>query len=82
MKLFEYQAKELFRDYGIPTLSGAVVESSEEAAKVAAAAVVGIERILGSGAKRSSSPQGIVEEVPPSLEKLEQIPGRAPPPPQ
>jgi len=53
-----------------------------EAAKVAAAAVVGIERILGSGAKRSSSPQGIVEEVPPSLEKLEQIPGRAPPPPQ
>jgi succinyl-CoA synthetase beta subunit len=35
MKLFEYQAKELFRDYGIPTLSGAVVKTPEDAAAVA-----------------------------------------------
>lgn len=52
-----------------------------EAASIAEAAVVGIERILGSSAARRG-PSVIDPGVkPPVTPELEQVPGRAPPPP-
>lgn len=35
MKIHEFQAKEIFRQYGIPTLTGGVAKTAEEADKVA-----------------------------------------------
>ncbi len=35
MKLYEYQSKEIFREYGVPVPDGAVVTSAEEAVKAA-----------------------------------------------
>ncbi|MBW2145852.1 MAG: succinate--CoA ligase subunit beta [Deltaproteobacteria bacterium] len=35
MKLYEYQGKEIFREYGVPVPSGAVVSSADEAADAA-----------------------------------------------
>jgi succinyl-CoA synthetase beta subunit len=35
MKIHEYQARDLFREYGIPTTSGVVVDTPEEAARAA-----------------------------------------------
>jgi succinyl-CoA synthetase beta subunit len=35
MKIHEYQAKEIFRQYGIPTLTGSVATSAEQAEEVA-----------------------------------------------
>lgn len=54
----------------------------DQAGKVAAAALVGIERILGSG-KRASSPASLGDQgTPPPTPDLQRIPGRAPPPPE
>src|SRR4030042_68273 len=36
MKIHEYQAKELFKKYGVPVPSGGVAFNSEEAGKIAA----------------------------------------------
>ena len=35
MKIHEYQAKELFEEFGIPVLGGKVAETAEEAVKIA-----------------------------------------------
>ena len=37
MDLFEYQAKELFAEYGVPVQNGKVADTPEEAREIAAA---------------------------------------------
>jgi len=54
----------------------------EQAQKVAAAALTGIERILGSGPRRASPASVGDQGTPPPTPDLQRIPGRAPPPPK
>jgi hypothetical protein len=54
----------------------------DQAAKVAAAALTGIERILGSS-NRGPAPASVGDQgTPPPTPDLQRIPGRAPPPPE
>ncbi len=54
----------------------------EDANRIAAAALAGIERILGSGQIRRATSITDPGGTPPPTPELEQIPGRAPPPPK
>lgn len=54
----------------------------EQARNVASAALTGIERILGSGLKRTAPSLNDDQGTPPETPNLQQIPGRAPPPPK
>lgn len=53
----------------------------KEARLVAESAVAGLDRILGSGGRTSRKSPAMGLGLPPLLPKLDQIPGRAPPPP-
>ncbi|MBT5013927.1 MAG: hypothetical protein HON02_05705 [Rhodospirillaceae bacterium] len=54
----------------------------EDAEKIAEAAVIGLERILGSGTGRRAPSVIDPGGSPPPSPELEKIPGRAPPPPE
>ena len=45
MDLYEYQARELFREHGVPVLGGAIATTPEQAREVAA-------ELFGSGSSR------------------------------
>ena len=52
MNLHEYQAKQLFREYGLPVSKGIAVDSAEEAAKLAGQ--IGVLRASAEAAEKKT----------------------------